>query len=596
MNCSEIYNYESFRQEAANLLSATSNCLSLVVARERLCQRILQTYNDLCANAATVWSHKILRSRDCMQAFISVLQARSDDLTGFSVAQALLDISAHRPRPDLQPGFFAEMTNWIKGLEGRSSFEYFGNAGIDDQLIGPLTAVERSDSLDQLWYRMESCMARFADGLSQESIARRAENRKRVLAELGGQIQDWHDWQWQTRHIITGADLLSQIIKLSEEERTNINRARNGRLPFGITPYYLSLLDYDADRTRDSSLRAQVIPPKDYVDLMLQHRSNRKTACDFMLESDTSPVDHIVRRYPGIVILKPCNTCPQICVYCQRNWEIEEAMSPNAMASSESIQAAIDWIRQHPAIHEVLVTGGDPLVMTDEQLEHILGLLAAIPHINMVRIGTRTLVTLPMRITGELARMLARFRKIGQRQIALVTHVQHVYEITPDMADAVDVVRREGISVYNQQVYTFYVSRRFETAYLRLLLRRIGIDPYYTFAPKGKEEIMSYRVPLARIFQEQKEEARLIPGLSRTDESVFNIPGLGKNYLRARQHRDLLTVLPNGSRVYEFHPWEKNISPCKTYIATDVPILDYLLRLEAIGERIQDYSSIWYYI
>jgi lysine 2,3-aminomutase len=531
-----------------------------------------------------------------MQAFVSVLQARSDNLTGFSIAQAMLDISANQPRPDLQPGFFAEMINWVKGLEGHSSFEYFSNApDINEQLSGQLSAVKRSDCLDQIWSRMESYMSRFADGLSEESAARRSKNRERLLTKLGGQLQDWYNWQWQTQHIITDADILSQMITLSEEERANISHARNGHLPFGITPYYLSLLDNEDDRTRDRSLRAQVIPPKDYVDFMLQHRNERKKVCDFMLESDTSPIDHIVRRYPGIVILKPCNTCPQICVYCQRNWEIEEAMSPDAIASNESILAAIDWIRQHPAIHEVLVTGGDPLVMTDEQLENILEPLASIPHVNMIRIGTRTPVTLPMRITKELAAMLSRFRKIGQREIAVVTHIEHVYEITMDTARAVNTLRREGISVYNQQVYTFYVSRRFETAYLRLLLRRIGVDPYYTFAPKGKEEIISYRVPLARIFQEQKEEARLIPGLSRTDEAVFNIPGLGKNYLRARQHRDLLTVLPNGSRVYEFHPWEKNIRQCGTYMATDIPILYYLQRLEAIGEKIEDYSSIWFY-
>ena len=199
-------------------------------------------------------------------------------------------------------------------------------------------------------------------------------------------------------------------------------------------------------------------------------------------------------------------------------------------------------------------------------------------------------------ITKQMASMLGSFREPGRREIAIMTHIEHVYEITQDMAAAVYRLRREGISVYIQQVFSFYVSRRFETTYLRFLLRRIGVDPYYTFVPKGKDEMVSYRVPLARILQEQKEEARLVPGLSRTDEAVFNIPGIGKNYLRARQHRDLLSVLPNGSRVYEFHPWEKNIRSCRAYVTTDVPILDYLVRLEKHGENVEDYSSIWFYL
>ena len=86
-----------------------------------------------------------------------------------------------------------------------------------------------------------------------------------------------------------------------------------------------------------------------------------------------------------------------------------------------------------------------------------------------------------------------------------------------------------------------------------------------------------------------------MPGLRRTDATVYNVPGLGKNYLRAVQHRDLLSVLPDGSRVYEFHPWEKHVEEQDIFVSEDVPILDYLLRLEALGEDPADYESIWYF-
>jgi lysine 2,3-aminomutase len=282
-------------------------------------------------------------------------------------------------------------------------------------------------------------------------------------------------------------------------------------------------------------------------------------------------------------------------VYCQRNWEIDEAMAPGAMASKEKIDEAIAWIQEHPSIREVLITGGDPLIMSDGRVESILGRLAANSNLDVIRIGSRIPVTLPMRMTDDLAKLLGSFRVPGKREICLVTHVEHPYEISPEMVRAVDKLKRQGISVFNQQVYTFFVSRRFETARLRMLLRRIGIDPYYTFVTKGKEETHDYRVPVARLLQEQKEESRLLPGIRRTDEVVYNVPRLGKNHVRAFQHRGLLSVNEKGVRVYEFHPWEKNVIQRKSYVGEDVSVLEYLDRLAAIGEDPEDYLSIWYY-
>jgi lysine 2,3-aminomutase len=270
-------------------------------------------------------------------------------------------------------------------------------------------------------------------------------------------------------------------------------------------------------------------------------------------------------------------------------------MDPNALAPWEKIQEAIDWIREHPSIREVLITGGDPLTLEEGMLKKILDAVAANPRVDLIRIGSRTPVTVPMRITKELAALLGSYRILGQREICMITHVEHPYEITPEMVTAVDNLKRQGIGVFNQLVYTFFTSRRFESARLRMLLRRVGIDPYYTFVAKGKEETNQYRVPLARMLQEQKEEARLLPGIRRTDEVVYNVPRLGKNHARAYQHRDLIGILPDGSRVYEFHPWEKNIIQRENYIGSDVSILDYLQRLAAVGENPDDYNSIWYY-
>jgi lysine 2,3-aminomutase len=171
----------------------------------------------------------------------------------------------------------------------------------------------------------------------------------------------------------------------------------------------------------------------------------------------------------------------------------------------------------------------------------------------------------------------------------------HPYEVTPETLAAIIRVKKTGIEIYNQQVFTFANSRKFETSSLRIILKQIGVDPYYTFNMKGKTEMEDYAVPIARILQERKEEARLLPGIFRTDEPVFNVPGLGKDHLRAWQNHELIGITSEGRRVYSFLPWEKNIARVLPYIYTDVSIHRYLQRLIKRGEDPEDYRSIWYY-
>jgi len=177
----------------------------------------------------------------------------------------------------------------------------------------------------------------------------------------------------------------------------------------------------------------------------------------------------------------------------------------------------------------------------------------------------------------------------------MVTHFEHPYEICRESAEAIQKMRMRGINFYNQQVFTFANSKRFETVSLRIALKMIGVDPYYVFNMKGKKEMQDYAVPVSRILQERKEEARLLPGIYRTDEPVFNVPFLGKNHMRSRQDHELVSILTDGRRVYAFHPWEKNIRGVDSYYYTDVSIKEYLNRLQEIGEDPDEYWSIWYY-
>ncbi|NIO29570.1 MAG: KamA family radical SAM protein [Candidatus Latescibacteria bacterium] len=586
------FSLELLKEVAGEVFRVLSRARTVNVARERLINMVSTWQLDI-SQRQIVEGH-VVRIRDCARALRSILSYHAEELSGFSVMGALYDIAHNKPDPELKEGFFAEMIHLFLGVQGKAKVLAPGDYLISDKLSGRDAAIARSRELDKLWENVDRFLHRYPHGLMEETIARRIANRQKILSVLSAKDEDWYDWRWQLRNVVKDPGMLAKYIPVGRRELESLERAKAFNLAFGVTPYYLSLMD-QKQKGRDHSVRAQVIPPKTYVQRMREGKLRQECSLDFMLEIDTSPIDLVTRRYPGIVILKPYNTCPQICVYCQRNWEIQGVLADDALAPRKKIREAVEWIRAHPAIREVLITGGDPMAMHDEDLQWVLEEVASVPTVERIRIGTRTLVTMPMRFTPEVVSFLESLHVPLKRDICVVTHVQHPYEVTLEMHQAVDRLRNARIPIYNQNVFTFYVSRRFEASCLRILLKRIGIDPYYTFNTKGKEETAEYRVPIARLLQEQKEEARLLPGLVRTDETVYNVPGLGKNYLRAIQHRQLLSILPDGSRVYEFHPWEKNIAGQKTYVSVDVPILDYLRRLKEFGEDVDDYETIWYY-
>jgi len=541
--------------------------------------------------------------RECIRVFKSIIGPINEFRTGFSALDYLWKLARGKRDEliqEISAGFLMEFINLFRGVAGRSNI-YFeskeARKGIPDflRLEGREASRKRTEILDDMGATVQKYFKKYPSGLEPDVVSWRKDNRKRILKYFGASESDWDDYTWHLKNVIRDVKPLLELIELTAEQQEAIEKAHKNRIPFGITPYYLSLMDRHLSIGYDHAVRAQVIPPPDYVDTMTENRAGRGIIFDFMGEHDTSPVELVTRRYPGIAILKPFNTCAQICVYCQRNWEINEVLDPKAMAKSGVLDKALAWFDNHRSIGDVLVTGGDPCIMTDKSQRKILQILAKKDHIYRIRIGTRTPVVLPMRWTDELVGILAEVHEPGRREVAVVTHFEHSYEITPEAMQAVQKIRKAGIGVYNQEVFTIENSRRFETVKLRRDLRLIGVDPYYTFNMKGKEETRRYMVPIARILQERKEEARLLPGLDRTDEPVFNVPKLGKNHLRTWQDHRLVMILPDGSRVYEFHPWEKNIAPVPPYNYIDVPIYDYLEELASRGENIRDYHTIWFY-
>ena len=584
----EIY---ALLKESDALESGREKLISYIDALEWTYRRDIDTIKS--------WDYILLK--EAVRCLKNIISPRNERLAGTSALEYLWTASVTGDS-EVTDDFIDEFVHLFKAVQGQSAvYPSRLMEGIElpdfEKYTGREAALKRSDYLDQMVQRMDNYLVRYPSGLKPEIVKKRSDNKKRILEELDATEANWEDWNWQFNHVFKdkeGFETIKQIINLEPKQEAAVYLAIENNVPFGVTPHYLHLMDPEPS-DYDYAVRRQVFPPLRYVENMVAHKADRALAFDFMREHDTSPIELVTRRYPTVAIIKPYDSCPQICVYCQRNWEITSPLSDDALAPKEQIDDAIQWFAEHDKMRDVLLTGGDPLVMSDTLIDYILKCLLEIPHIRSIRIATRIPITVPQRVTEELCEIFANYHEVGKKTLCMVTHFEHPYEVTPETAEAIRCVKMLGMDVYNQQVFTFANSRRFETSALRIAMKQIGVDPYYTFNMKGKTEIEDYAVPIARILQERKEEARLLPGIFRTDEPVFNVPFLGKNHLRAWQDHELIAILPDGRRVYSFHPWEKNIAAVNPYLYTDVTIRSYLEKLKDRGEDPEDYRSIWYY-
>jgi lysine 2,3-aminomutase len=563
-------------------------------------EKIFEYLNSLDRHYTSIYSDDYFKdlhiieknnARECIKILKNVIRTENERITHFSALNALMNLAKNKKDAynRVDAGFLCEFINLFTGINGKSG-------KTDDVFILPLDDTEasliRSEKLDTYAKKMNEYLRRYKSGFEPERVSKQKALKEKILHYFQGTRSDWENYHWQLAHVIREKQTLSSLVSLEDDELEGLRVAENNQIPFEITPYYLSLFNEKGQTGDDRAIRAQVLPSKTYCLNVIENRK-KHIDMDFMGEKSTNPIEGITRRYPQIVILKPVNVCPQICVYCQRNWELEA--STQMKIKEEDMNNAIEWIHQNVYINEVLVTGGDPFILPDSYLENIIKKLASINHIERIRIGTRTIVTLPFRITEELVNIMQQYHELGKREICVMTHFEHLFEITPDVLKAVKKIRNAGISIYNQQVFTYYTSLKYQTAALRKALKISGIDPYYTFNTKGKEETIDFRVPIARIEQERKEEARFLPGVIRTDESVFNVPKLGKSHLRAWQNHEIIMVLSSGQRVYRFYPWESSVTLVDAYLYTDVSIYDYLKRLDHDGQDIDEYKTIWYY-
>ncbi|MBP7010069.1 MAG: KamA family radical SAM protein [Kiritimatiellae bacterium] len=280
--------------------------------------------------------------------------------------------------------------------------------------------------------------------------------RRRAFPEATA--AQWADWHWQLRHRVRTAEALDRMLDLSARERRALARPATWRMPLGITPYYLSLL---AAEPPDGPLRRTMLP-----DLREAHMAPGERL-DSLGEAAHQVAPGLVRSYPRKALLLAAGDCACFCRYCTR--ARTAGQPPPAPAE------ALAWLRRNPAIRDVLVSGGDPLTLGDARLESILKALRSIPHVELIRIGTKVPATLPQRITPALVRMLRKYRPLW-----LSLHFIHPAELTPQAAAACRRLLDTGLPLVNQTVLLRNVNDSLEVMVrLNEGLLQMGVKPYY---------------------------------------------------------------------------------------------------------------------
>jgi lysine 2,3-aminomutase len=275
---------------------------------------------------------------------------------------------------------------------------------------------------------------------------------------------DWRDWNWQLKNRITSAAQLEQYMTLTPEEKAGCLFA-NHRLALAITPYFFNLIDRNDPAC---PIRRQVIPRGDEMVM------TEEEMLDSLGEDAHSPVPGLVHRYPDRVLFLVTDRCAAYCRYCTRSRLVSNAQDYNFHSEHER---ALRYIEAHPEVRDVLLSGGDPLLLSDHKLDHLLGRLRAIKHVEFIRIGSRIPVFLPQRITPELCEILKRHGPIW-----MSIHVNHPRECTQELKDACERLAYAGVPLGNQSVLLRGVNDDADVmkALVHRLLR-MRVRPYYLY-------------------------------------------------------------------------------------------------------------------
>ncbi len=275
---------------------------------------------------------------------------------------------------------------------------------------------------------------------------------------------DWLDWTWQLKNRITTIEQLERLMTLTDDERAGCLHA-NQKLALAITPYFFNLIDR---HDPDCPIRKQVIPRG--AEMLVADGE----MLDSLGEDAHSPVPGLVHRYPDRVLFLVTDRCAAYCRYCTRSRLVSNAQDYNFHPEYEQ---GLRYIEAHPEVRDVLLSGGDPLLLSDKKLEHLLARLRAIKHVEFIRIGSRIPVFLPQRITPELGEI---FKKYGPVWMSI--HVNHPKEATAELRGACERLSFAGVPLGNQSVLLKGVNDDVEVmkALIHRLLR-MRVRPYYLY-------------------------------------------------------------------------------------------------------------------
>lgn len=299
-----------------------------------------------------------------------------------------------------------------------------------------------------------------------------------VPVPAGVAAQDWTSWSWQMQNRIRSASELAQWVSPLPDEAAAIE-ALADRFHFVITPYYASLMD---PSDPDCPLRRQVVPRSAEL-------GDPAGLPDPLNEVEHSPVKNVIRVYPDRIAFCVNNECALYCRFCLRKRMVGDA---EWTMKKRELGEALDWIRRTPEIRDVLLTGGDPLTYADNRLEWLLASLREIPHVDIIRLGTRLPVTLPYRITDPLCTMLAKYHPVWVN-----THFNHPAELTEPAAEACGRLLSAGIPLGNQTVLLKGINDDVATMKeLNETLVRMRVRPYYCYQAQLLEGTAHFRTPI----------------------------------------------------------------------------------------------------
>lgn len=539
---------------------------------------------------------------------------------------------------------------------------------------------------------IESFMKRWASGLDKRVKEIRRENKDRILHLLVQKIETrkqsssrfsfeegisydqklervsewWNDFRFHLSTAVKSPTELNRFLgnSLSSETLYLLSRAKKKGIPFFITPYYLSLLNVTKDGYDDSAIRSYVLYSpglvETYGNITAWEKEDNVKVDEPNAAGWLLPEGHnIHRRYPEVAILIPDTmgrACGGLCASCQRMYDFQskrlnfefESLKPKE-SWDKKLGRLMDYFENDAQLQDILITGGDALMSQNKTLKNILNAVLRMAirkrkanllrpdgqkyaELQRIRLGSRLLAYLPMRIDDELVQILSEFRdkatKYGIKQFIIQTHFQTPLEVTEEAAKTIKQVLSSGWIITNQLVYNVAASRRGHTCRLRQVLNRLGVLTYYTFSVKGFAENYNVFTPISRSIQEQMEEKiygkltasqtdelsevvatnrstsysisqflkkHKLPFLA-TDRNVLNLPAIGKS-----STFKLVGITDKGKRILEFHhDTTRKHSPIidnmqNVYIVENKSITSYLKEIDSMSENVDDYSSIWKY-